>query len=146
MPLSRRDATTLKLALRLVADHYEILTREQWRVLSSQMPTPRTPVAKTVEAVNRVRINGEAILRVRLDTTMPKPTIVVEYIADLEKNPGGVNAVMAALLVRVHELIGKPASDEWLETTAHKAGGVEPGILKRLLRGIEIEPAPETIH
>ena len=145
-PLTRRDATTLKLALQIVIDHYSILTADEWRQMSAEMPTPEAPIEQTAEAVNRVRIDGQRILRVRLGKTDGgKEVVKVEHVSDIEKAPGGISGVLGALLVLINGLTGNPAGDEKLDAIAHD-GDIHPPTLRRLVRSIDIEPAPETIH
>ncbi len=145
-PLTRRDATTLKLALQIVIDAYSILTADEWRQMSAEMPTPEAPIEQTAEAVNRVRIDGQRILRVRLGKTdRGKEVLKVEHVSDMEKAPGGISGVLGALLVLINGLTGNPAGDEKLDAIAHD-GDIDPPTLRRLVRSIDIEPAPETIH
>ena len=114
--------------------------------MSAEMPTPEAPIEQTAEAVNRVRIDGQRILRVRLGKTdRGKEVLKVEHVSDMEKAPGGISGVLGALLVLINGLTGNPAGDEKLDAIAHD-GDIDPPTLRRLVRSIDIEPAPETIH
>ena len=143
--LTADDATVLKLTLFALLERYSAFNRSDLDEMNDVTRTPSGPVDKTMETVNRVRIDGKAVVRTERAINNGKPFYELHYPFSEDDFPGGPRTVCLALSLRMQELVGMPVPDD--ERAEPTEEGVDQATVERLAASIEIlvDPA-EMVH
>ncbi|MCY4058556.1 MAG: hypothetical protein OXG44_11195 [Gammaproteobacteria bacterium] len=138
------DATVLKLTLFALLERYSTFEQSDLDEMNAITPTPSGPADDVMEAVNRVRIDGKAVVRTEVTTEKGEAFYDLQYPFSEDDFPGGPRTVCLALSMRIHELIGMPVpEDERAKTTKE---GIDKETINRLAASIEIVKRAETVN
>lgn len=139
--LSVDDATVLKLAIFAVLEGYSTTTPAEFEIMASGIPTPPLPTNEAMDAVNRLRVDGQPVVRTRRTTSNNKTHYAFDYPLEDTHLAGEAQIVCQALVVRLRQLLRfPPLRDEEMPQD------VEPAAVYRLAATIEIVERPETVH
>ena len=101
--LTADDATVLKLTLFALLERYSAFKRSDLDEMNDFTPTPSGPVDETMEAVNRVRIDGKAVVRTEQSTDNGEPFYELHYPFSEDDFPGGARTICLALALRMQQ-------------------------------------------
>ena len=107
-------------------------------------PTPSGPVDETMEAVNRVRIDGKAVVRTERSIDNGEPFYELHYPFSADDFPGGARTICLALAIRMHQLVGMPVPED--ERGGPTEDGVDQATIDRVAASIEIVEPEERTH
>ncbi|MCY4122334.1 MAG: hypothetical protein OXG72_15600 [Acidobacteria bacterium] len=142
--LTVNDATVLKLTLFALLERYSTFDRGDLDEMNELAPTPSAPAYEVIDAINRVRIDGNAFVGTERTIDKGKPFYDLHYPFSETDFPGGARTVCLALTVRIHELIGMPVPDD--ERDGPTEEGVDPATIDQLAASIEIVEPAKTLH
>ena len=142
--LTENDATVLKLTMFALLERYSTMNRFDLDEINARTPTPSGPTVEIMDAINRVRIDGKAVVRTERSTNQGKALYELHYPLKETDFTGGPRSVCLALFVRLHQLVGMPVPDnERNEPTEER---VDKATIDRLAASIKILDPPETVH
>ena len=143
MKLTTEDATALKLAMFAVLAGQLNYPDSVLDEISPNLIAPYLPLDEVLARVDRLRIEGRAIVKVHRTTRRNKEFFEFEYLLKDGDIPGGARTVARALCLRVGDLIGTPVpADEREEDDPD----VDQATIDRLIAAIDLHPIPETLH
>ena len=142
--LTTEDATVLKLTLFALLERYSTFKRSDLDEMNELTPTPSNPVDDTMEAINRVRIDGKTVVRTERAVDNGKPFYDLHYPFSDDDFPGGARTICLALLVRMQQLVGMPVPED--ERGGPTEEGVDQATVDRLAASIEIVEPEEHTH
>ena len=142
--LATEDATVLKLTLFALLERYSTVKPNDLDEMNELTPTPSAPVDDTMEAINRVRIDGKAVVRTERAIDNGKPFYDLHYPLSNDDFPGGARTICLALLLRIQQLVGMPVPDD--ERGGPTEEGVDQSTVDRLTASIEIVEPEERTH
>ena len=143
MKLTTEDAAALKLAMFAVLAGQLNYPDSVLDEISPDLITPYLPLNEVLARVDRLRIEGRAIVKVHRTTKRNKEFFEFEYLLKDGDIPGGARTVASALCLRVSDLIGTPVpADERKEDDPD----VDQTTIDRLAAAIDLRPIPETLH
>lgn len=142
--LTENDATVLKLTLFALLERYSTFTRADLDTINESMPTPAGSTENVMDAINRVRVDGKAVVRAERTIEDGRPFYELHYPFSHADFPGGARTVCLALTVRIHQLAGTPVPDD--ERDEHTENGVDKATIDRLAASIDILEPAETLH
>lgn len=138
------DTTILKLTLFALLERYSTFDRADLDEMNELTPTPSGPADEIMDAINRVRIDGKAVVRTERTIDKGKPFYELHYPFSEDDFPGGPRTVCLALSLRMQQLVGMPVPDD--ERAGPTEEGVEPETIDRLAASIEILEPAEMVH
>ena len=86
--LTADDATVLKLTLFALLERYSTFNRTDLDEMNDLTPTPSGPVDETMDTINRVRIDGKAVVRTERAIDKGKPFYELHYPFSEDDFPG----------------------------------------------------------
>ena len=93
-----------------------------------------------MDAINRVRVEGKAVVRTERTMDKGKPFYQLHYPFEANDFPGGARTICLALTMRMQQLVGMPVPDD--ERDGPTEEGVDEKPIDRLAASIEVlEPA-----
>ena len=95
--LTENDATVLKLTMFALLERYSTMDRFDLNEINSRTPTPSGPADEIMDAINRVRIDGKAVVRTERTTSKGKTFYDLHYPFTETDFPGGPRTVCLAL-------------------------------------------------
>ena len=138
--LSVNDAAVLKLTLFALLERYSTFDRGDLDEMNELTPTPPAPADEIMDAINRVRVDGKAVVRTERTIDKGKPFYQLSYPFEANDFPGGARTICLALTMRMQQLVGMPVPDD--ERDGPTEEGVDEKTIDRLAASIEIlEPA-----
>ena len=96
-------------------------------------PTPSGPANEIMDAINRVRVDGKAVVRTELHYPFAETYF-----------PGGPRTLCLAVNQRMQQLVGTPVPDDERDEPTEE--GVDQATIERLAASIEILEPPEPVH
>lgn len=142
--LTVEDATVLKLTLFALLERYSTFDCKDLDEMNDLTPTPSSPADEVMDAVNRVRVDGKAVVRTERVIDKGKPFYELHYPFSEDDFPGGPRTVCLALSLRMQQLVGMPAPDD--ERGGPTEEGVAQTTIDRLAASIEILDAAAAVH
>lgn len=138
--LTVEDATVLKTTLVALLMHYSSVDDSELNLIDTWIPTPNGCEDEVMDAIDRVRIDGKAVVRTERTIKNGKPFYNLNYGSTETDFPGGPETVCLALTIRIHKLIGMPAPDTERDEPAEDQATID-----RLTASIEIVEPVETV-
>ena len=103
--------------------------------MNSNTTTPSGSIHQFMDAINRVRIDGKAVVRTRRATDRGKPFHELHYPFAESDFPGGARTLCLALTMRMQHLVKKPVPDD--ERNGFTEEGVDRAAIERLAASID---------
>ncbi len=107
-------------------------------------PTPPGPADEIMDAINRVRVDGKAVVRTERTIDKGKPFYQLHYPFEANDFPGEAMTICLALTMRMQQLVGMPVPDD--ERDGPTEEGVDEKTIDRLAASIEILEPAEVVH
>ena len=111
------DATVLKLTLFALLERYSTFDRSDLDEMNEMMPTPRGPANEIMDAINRVRVDGKAVIRTERTIDKAKLFYELHYPFAETDFPGGLSGGKPA-----HAITGRHAAARRRARRTHRAG------------------------
>ncbi|MCY3729881.1 MAG: hypothetical protein OXF98_00935 [Rhodospirillaceae bacterium] len=139
--LSVNDTTVLKLAIFAVLEGYTETTPAEMIIMDAGIPTPPWPTDEAMDTINRLRVDGQPVVRTHRRTANGTTRYEFDYPIEETHLAGEVQSVCQALVVRLRQLLRfPPLPDEEMPKET------EPAAVYRLAATIEILERPKTVH
>ena len=107
-------------------------------------PTPPGPADEIMDAINRVRVDGKAVVRTERTMDQGKPFYQLHYPFEANGFPGGARTICLALTMRMQQT-GRHARARD-ERDGPTEEGVDEKTIDRLAASIEILEPAEVAH
>ena len=139
--LSVNDTTVLKLAIFAVLEGYTETTPAEMVIMDAGIPTPPWPTDEAMDTINRLRVDGQPVVRTYRRTGNRTTRYEFDYPLENTHLAGEARIVCQALVARLRQLLRLPAvpRDELPK-------GVDAVAVERLAGTIEIVEPLETVH
>ena len=140
----RSPNRALKLTLFALLERYSTFDRGDRDEMNEMTPTPSGPADEIMDAINRVRVDGKAVVRTERRMDKGKPFYELHYPFAEDNFPGGARTICLALTMRMQQLVGMPVPDD--ERGGPTEEGVDEKTIGRLAASIEILEPAEVVH